>query len=60
MSRLIKTTQKTILEICKKNDQMDFYKALVNYLEFLTEERSEEEKMRMASSLIESFKDYDQ
>ena len=34
---------------------MNFYNTLINYLEFLTEERSADEKLRFAHSLIESY-----
>ena len=54
---ILKITKQIANEICKKEDQLHLYEALIKYLEFLSEsERSEEEKIERAETLINSYK----
>ena len=57
MAEILKVTKKTINDICREEGQLDLYHSLVEYLKFLNEkERSAEEKMPMAETIINSYK----
>ncbi len=56
MAKILKITDDAIHDICEEEKQKDFNKTLIKYLESLTEERSEDEKMRFAKSLVQSYK----
>ncbi len=57
MAEILKVTKKTINDICREEGQLDLYNSLVEYLKFLNEkERSAEEKMPMAETIINSYK----
>ena len=54
---ILKITKQITNEICKQNNQLHFYDSLIKYLEFLSEsERSEDEKIERAETLLNSFK----
>lgn len=57
MAEILKVTKKTINDICREEGQLDLYNSLVEYLKFLNEkERSAEEKMPMAETILNSYK----
>lgn len=54
---ILKITKQITNEICKQNEQLPFYDSLIKYLEFLSEsDRSEDEKIERAETLVNSFK----
>ena len=53
--KILEVTQKIIIKTCKEEKQPDFQNALIAYIEFLDEDRSQEEKLNFADRLVDSY-----
>jgi len=53
--KILEVTQKIIIKTCKEEKQPDFQNALIAFIEFLDEDRSQEEKLNFADRLVDSY-----